>query len=706
MLLLRTRRAALRSRAILAAILVAGPVACGDASTGPDAGATVASVVVAGVPASVLLVGDSVQLVATAVNATGGIVSDQQVTWGSSEPTIATVSTSGTVLALGSGTAVITASVHGHDGDAPLDIADGATFGTQGGLLTAAGGLVRLVVPAASLPGSTFVFVHPAANPPTEADARVITSTAYEIGPDGVAFQRGAQLTLTYDPAGLPTGLASESLQLYAQSGDGWAVIPGSTADPATHTVTGSIFRAGVYVLRSTPVAHIALGGAVAGGALYVGQTARIDVALLSSTGDSLHARSITWSSSAPASVTVDSLGTVTARALGSATITAATDGESDTTTVMVLSRPSAQWSGAADWTTYQGNARHSGYVEATLDPTVFRERWMKTPVPDADFFPPTAGGGRLYLAMSAFFTPQLLLALDPADGSVQWTRGFGSIFGINQPTYDDGTVYLTSGGHEDTFMWALNDADGSLRFRTPFDSQWEHWKAPVVVGSTIVTAGGAFGGVYGFDRATGAQTFFLAGPQVDGWAPAAAEGLLYVTGYVTGGGVASIDPADGTATPEVSDARLPSVSTPVLGDVHDLLTITGNRLLSVDLTAQKVAWERSGAYTGMPVVGNRVVYAVNGTEIAARNESDGTRLWSWTPPAPYTMLRGMVLTDNLLFVSTMAGGFAAAGATFAIDLASHRTVWSYPMSGDLALSSQGVLYIVREAKVAAISMR
>ena len=61
-------------RVTLALLLLAGGFACGGDSTGPGSPEAVASVVVTGAPTTALLVGDSVRLVATAVNATGGVV--------------------------------------------------------------------------------------------------------------------------------------------------------------------------------------------------------------------------------------------------------------------------------------------------------------------------------------------------------------------------------------------------------------------------------------------------------------------------------------------------------------------------------------------------------------------------------------------------------------------------------------------------------
>lgn len=679
-------------------------LACGD-STGPKTSAAIDSVVVTGVPLSIVLVGDSVRLVATAVNETGGAITDAAFSWKSSAPSVALVRPNGTVLAVGAGSATITATAGGKQGTVAFEVAFGTTLGTQGGAVSAANGALGLQVPAGALTQATLVIVHPVTNGPS--DARVVSGTSFGIGPDGLSFRQGSALTLRYDPAKIPNGLANVSLQLYAQSGTDWVLVPGSTVDTTAHTVRGMIWGGGVYVVRSTPVGRIVLLGSAANGALYVGQTSRLAARLYAgATGlDTLPARPITWTSSDRNKVTVDASGNVTAVATGSATITASTDGQSVAATVTVLARPTADWSRATDWATYQGDMRHSGFVEATVDPGVFRERWSKTPFGAAAYFQPTVGGGRVYVATNGYFSSQKLVALDEASGSTVWARDFGQIFGINQATYDRGSLYITSGGHGDTYLWAINEADGSLRFQAAFPSQWEHWKAPVIAGNVVVTAGGYYGGMYGFDRTNGTRLFGLGGPQVDGWAPAVSAGNVYTTGWVAGGGVRGFDPTSGTVVSEFTDARLNVVTTPVIGDSRDLITIAGNRLISSSLDARSVTWEQSGSYTGAPVVGKGVVYAFGGSAVTARRESDGALLWSWALPPGTTGNTTLALTNNVLFVS-VASYYGESGITIALDLASHLPVWSYPLGGEMAIGAQGALFITSGAKVVAISLR
>lgn len=680
-------------------------LACKDKPTEPGQQPSVDSVIVTGMPLTTVLVGDSVRLVATAVNASGGAISNAAVAWKSSAPSVALVRPNGTVLAVGAGSATITATAGGKQGTVAFDVAFGASVGTQGGVLTAAGGALGLSVPAGALTQATLIIVRPVTNAP--ADARAIPGTTFALGPDGLSFRQGSTLTLAYDPARVPASLAKVSLQLYVQSGNGWVVVPGSTVDTIARTVRGMIWSGGTYAVRSTPVARIALSGSAANGALYVGQTARITPRFFgSATGnDTLPTRTVAWTSSAPTKVTVDGSGNVTALATGSSTIKAATDGQEATVTVTVLARPVADWSRATDWVTYQGDMRHSGYVDATVDPGVFTQRWVATPMSGASFYQPTVGGGRVYVATNGYFSSQKLIALDAATGSTAWQRDFGQIYGVNQATYDRGSLYITSGGHGDTFLWALNEADGSLRFQSAFPSQWEHWKAPVVAGNVVVTAGGYYGGMYGFDRTTGQQKFGLGGPQVDGWAPAVAGTSVYTTGWVSGGGMRGFDPTNGSVVSEFTDARLNAVTTPVAGDARNLLAIMGGRLISSSLDARSITWEQSGSHTGMPVVGKGVVYAFGGTAVTARRESDGGLLWSWSLPPGVSGPTTLALTNNVLFLSA-TGQYGEGGTTIALDLASRLPVWSYPMGGEMAIGAQGALFITAGSKVAAISLR
>lgn len=570
------------------------------------------------------------------------------------------------------------------------------TIDSLGAVLTEATGAFELTVPKLAVRRATQFTIQPASNP--LADARIIPGTAFQVLPETLFFFRTVTFKIKFDPAKLPTNVSAEGLVLYQLYTADWQTASNSSVNVTTRTVTGDIGSGGTYAIGYLPFQTMAFRSSLAGGGVYVGKTGKLSVVLTNDYYD-LPPRPITWTSSAPSIATIDATGTVHGITPGITTITATVEGKSITTTVSVLSAPVANWTRAAEWTTYQGNAQHNGFVDAVMDPNAFSLRWEKAS-PGIFYNQATVGGNRVFLVTGS--GARHVTALSAADGTSLWNTGLGPINNSNQATYDSGSVYVTTGGHGDTFMYALNETDGGTRFKTPFLNQWSSYRAPVVAGNAIVTAGGYYGGMYGFERSTGKQLFANAGSQVDGWAPAVLNGVIY---SVDGGGVNSTMPSTGAVTKTVVDTRLEYVTTPVIGGANNVLGIWNSRLYNVDLTAKRVSWDQRAVSQFTPVVGNGVVYTFNGGTIDARNESDGTLRWTWTLPAPYTTPRALALTGNLLFASISTGA-DNIGITVAIDLATHLAVWEFPATGLLSISGQGALYIVQREKISVVNLK
>ena len=137
----------------------------------------------------------------------------------------------------------------------------------------------------------------------------------------------------------------------------------------------------------------------------------------------------------------------------------------------------------------------------------------------------------------------------------------------------------------------------------------------------------------------------------------------------------------------------------PALGTASNVLATNGGRLISFNLLSRSIGYTIASSFRGQPTVANGLVYVVNGTQVEARSEADGSLQWSWTPSAGQPV-GPIIATRNLLLVST-------ASNTYAIDLASHAPVWTYPAGGTLALSAQGILFIAQTSgKLSAISVK
>ncbi|MDE3151748.1 MAG: Ig-like domain-containing protein [Gemmatimonadota bacterium] len=118
------RGARVLSRLAIPALVAIALDACGGAkSTGVTAPPTGAIASITVVPATTsLIVGDTLRLVATAYDAKSNIITTDTVAWASSDSSVATVSDSGTVTGLASGTANISATSHGITASATITV--------------------------------------------------------------------------------------------------------------------------------------------------------------------------------------------------------------------------------------------------------------------------------------------------------------------------------------------------------------------------------------------------------------------------------------------------------------------------------------------------------------------------------------------------------------------------------------------------------
>lgn len=368
------------------------------------------------------------------------------------------------------------------------------------------------------------------------------------------------------------------------------------------------------------------------------------------------------------------------------------------------VSAPPPKPPAVAEWTTFQGNPSHTGYQPLTLDPSKFKELWVSPVQPGAALNPSVAGGGAIYVSSNTYFGVQKLYALNASTGSVVWSHDFGSIHGVHPPAYANGAVYVTTSGNTDAFLYAFKATDGTFLHRSPYGNQWERYYSPVVMDGTVYMGGGTYGGAYAFDGATGSQKWFTSLNQYDQWDPAVDTSHVYAYTGSYSPEVTVMDRSSGSVSFNIPDPGFVwsgwSMNlAPVLGASNDLLAIQGGRLLSFDLVGKKIGWQVSASFTGQVSAGQGVLFVINGSELEARSESDGSFKWAWIPSTG-TPTGNIIITNNLVFVSS-------GTATYAVDTNTHQTVWSYAKGGRLSLAASGTLLIATsDGQVAAISLQ
>ncbi|HVH67112.1 MAG TPA: Ig-like domain-containing protein, partial [Gemmatimonadales bacterium] len=257
----------------------------------------VASVQVAPTAANIS-VGQTVQLTATPKDSAGNPLTGRVGTWSSSAPAVAAVDVNGVVKGVSPGTATITATSEGKSGTATVTVA---------------------TVPVAS------VSISPTAMTGFVGQTGQFTATPKDSAGNAltgrvVTWSSSAPGVATVDSTGLVRAIATGTATITVTS----------EGKSATATVT----------VANVPVASVSVSPASV--SLQVGATGQLSAVTKDSTGATLTGRLVTWASSNTSVATVSPSGVVTAKAAGTATITATSEGKSGTTAITVAAVPVA----------------------------------------------------------------------------------------------------------------------------------------------------------------------------------------------------------------------------------------------------------------------------------------------------------------------------------------------------------------------------
>ena len=253
--------------------------------------APVATVTVSPATSS-LNIGATLQLSVVTKDSAGNVLTGRTVTWSSNSPAVATVSTTGQVTAVATGSASITATSEGKSGTATITVA---------------------LVPVAT------VAVAPATKALRVASTAQLTATTKDAAGNvltgrAVTWSSGAPGVATVSASGVVTavGVGTATITATSEGKSGTSVITVTLAPVATVTVSP------------------------ASGSVNVGSTIQLSVVTKDSAGNVLTGRVITWSSSATGTATVSASGLVLGVAAGTVTITATSEGKSASATITV----------------------------------------------------------------------------------------------------------------------------------------------------------------------------------------------------------------------------------------------------------------------------------------------------------------------------------------------------------------------------------
>ncbi|WP_185962639.1 PQQ-binding-like beta-propeller repeat protein [Thalassomonas sp. M1454] len=117
----------------------------------------------------------------------------------------------------------------------------------------------------------------------------------------------------------------------------------------------------------------------------------------------------------------------------------------------------------------------------------------------------------------------------------------------------------------------------------------------------------------------------------------------------------------------------------------------TTREIIGYDIENDSIKWEADIPYRSYPhlAVGNGTLFIAANASVKAVDIKTGDEKWSKTIEDNATGRGSLILTNNILFISSEYG-------TIAIDINTQKLVWGYPFGGQMAISKGSVLYITR----------
>lgn len=346
---------------------------------------------------------------------------------------------------------------------------------------------------------------------------------------------------------------------------------------------------------------------------------------------------------------------------------------------------------GVGAWSTYQGNALHTGYVDGTFDVAKFTRRFALPAAAVAVSNATVAiDNGKVFMTVGKTYGSEFeLLAISETDGSVLWRTSMGNVNLANSPAVGNGFVFVFTRDIQN-FLWVFDQQTGRLVHKVDFGGD-SFDSAPTVAGTEVYSMDG-----YDYDKGTTRFSSYdmkkvwhtlMQGPARGSSSPTLAVDADSAYVYVQDK-LSVLDAADGRIKWTASEPNVVGLRANSVALSGNLAVVYGNGLTAFDLTLRTTAWSVATSAISQMAIGNGSVYTIPFTSRAleVRSLSDGKLQWT-SEGLGLDLFTNVLVTRNLAFVS--------GSRTVAIDLTTHKVVWSFPRGGTLAISNNGVLYIL-----------
>lgn len=352
----------------------------------------------------------------------------------------------------------------------------------------------------------------------------------------------------------------------------------------------------------------------------------------------------------------------------------------------------------AQDWTTYQGNAQHDGYVPVSLTQKL-SYAWHDSSIGAARGV--VTLDGMVFATSDKYAATQSLVALDLKTGTRLWGADLGYQTYVAPPATGAGKVYVRTTDYADYSPFSgYEAATGKLAFTTPLYSSSTSISPMSYSGGNVYLNTSHHGVLHSVNATTGAS---------NGWSFVGGLGDLapsvwgdYLVTYASNQ-LQIVDSRDlwnkktiTTPYTQYYGAAIAAIS----GDRAYVADWNTSRLISFDLVAGEVDWMYQGGWrnnVGPLAVAGSELFAIIDDELTSFDALTGVVNWKWAAEPRWsgdaTYLGQILVTDNTIFVS----GYR----TYILDRATHELVSTLSDSGQMAWAD-GYLLIANSNGVVA----
>ena len=356
----------------------------------------------------------------------------------------------------------------------------------------------------------------------------------------------------------------------------------------------------------------------------------------------------------------------------------------------------SASFASVPNWTMYQGNAGNTGFTPVLISSENITQRWEIDAVSQNRQV--IASDGTAYIASYNGDATVSVHAINAANAQRQWQSDFDNTYQISTLAFANNKVFMQTRGNS-YYLRALDAETGSLFYRV--DSNYLRstkysatpWQNDLYVKYDQEIKAIDDNGINKWDASYYSNAYY--------WALALDNDSI----YAPNNGLDIIDRVSGElqshiAYPEDFNSSSFLYNTPVIGHNDQVVFFSNNMLFSFDTENGVISWQ-----TELNNSNNRQVSIAYGRVYTAQNdllkvydEITGELIWSWETDSNESIYQDILLTRNLAFVGTR-------NTTYAIDLATHETVWQTDIAGPMSISNEGALYIAANEKVVAFNI-